>query len=294
MIFDRAFAQSIPDGVWDAGFVRATTGRDNTGAHTEVDAGFVDHWNVLKTKPYPRGAYHYANPDGAEDARAQAMIFAHTVLSAGFRKGVDLWMLDLEGAVQRHGAALTQWVRDFMDEATSLLGSRSFLYVGWPWFESSGADISILHEYRWWLPAYGVNDGQDHGTELPPGAPTPVLHQFTSNPFDKSNIVNATAWHELFMEGTLSAQFNPPLSIKSWTQFKDKKGRISVAGVNAQGAVFCIPADAYMGGANGKKYFAGHTASRIVDARTLKRGSNGYVILDSLSEPYGPDFNAAP
>lgn len=285
MIYDRAFTQTLPAGSWDAGIVRATTAHDNAGAATDVDEGFVAHWAELASKPYVRGAYHYANPDGRDSATTQASIFAHTLLIHGWRKGKDVWALDLEGAVQRHGADLTVWVRSFMATAKALLGDTSMLYVGWPWFESSGADISILHEYRWWLPSYGTNNGLDHG--VTPGLPvTPLLHQFTSNPFDKSNIVNATAWHEMFLEGTVAAQFNPPIPIVSWTQFRDRKGRTSVAGVNPQGAVFCMPADAYMGGANLKAYFTGRTAARIY---ANPKGA-GYIIEDTARETYGPVF----
>lgn len=86
-------------------------------------------------------------------------------------------------------------------------------------------------------------------------------------------------------EAKVPDQFSPALAIVSWTRFVHPTlGDRCVAAVDAHGAVFCIPPDAYMGGCNGKSYFTGRRAARILPA------PGGYQIEDSTEHKYGPKF----
>lgn len=86
-------------------------------------------------------------------------------------------------------------------------------------------------------------------------------------------------------EAKVPDQFAPALAIVSWTRFVHPTlGDRCVAAVDAHGAVFCIPADAYLGGCNGKSYFVGRHAARIEPT------PGGYQIVDSANEKYGPRF----
>lgn len=278
-IVDRALGQAVPAGAWDAVFYRAT--HDGPTSNDDgLDTGFATHFPAIKGR---RGAYHFAHP-AASPASEQAHRFVSTVLANGFRVGVDLWALDIE---QYPETGLGPWIAEFMTICTQLLGDRGFLYVGWPYFVThvSHQDFSLLHRYRWWLPDYGPNDGKLH--PISSGEPfLPVLHQFTSNPFDTSAIVSTAAWSALWTPGvTVHQQFTPPLQVISRTFFEHPKLGRCFAELGPDGGVFCEPANAYVGGVNGQGYFKGRKAARIV-ARTPV----GYTIIDTAGEKYNfPD-----
>lgn len=288
-IVDRALGQSIPSGAWDCTFYRAThdSPRSNNGG---LDTGFATYWPGIQGI---RGTYHYANPD-AGPAVEQAKLFCDRVLSQGWRSkatsvqhpGGDLWALDMEGDVNLRGTALVAWIDAFMSYTRSKLGDRGFLYIGFPWYVThvSHTDFRTLQRYRWWLPDYGPNDGHEHPISMAEPFP-PVLHQFTSNPFDQSSIVNHTVWHDLFdPEVIVHQEFNPPLSIISETMFDHPDlGRCHV-GLGPDGGTFCSPKNAYMGNVVGKPYFKGRKAARIVAVK------GGYQIIDTAGEKYGPHF----
>jgi hypothetical protein len=79
---------------------------------------------------------------------------------------------------------------------------------------------------------------------------------------------------------TVMAQFDPPLQIVSWCTFRHATHGQAVAAVAADGAVFCEPSAAYVGGANGKPYFRGRRAARIVAT------AGGYEIVATSGERY--------
>lgn len=294
LIVDRGLGQPIPAGHFDAVFYQAT--HDSGG----WDVGFHTAWAKLKAQGAVRGAYHFARP-GASSGAAQATFFVDRVLSQGWDSKRDLWMLDVE-VPGLSGQALKQWVIDFMEYAKAKLGDRGFLYIGWPFYvvHVDAQDFHLLFAYRWWLPNYGPNDGQQH--DYHEGEPVdPVLHQYTSKPYDKSVIINATAWHDLFdPEVIVHQQFNPPLKVVSTTLFihpDPTKGEHGVCSVSVQsdGSCFTEPANAYMGGMNGSKDFHGRTAARVVAAHKLPgHGKYGYVIVDGKNEMYGPKFPNVP
>lgn len=91
------------------------------------------------------------------------------------------------------------------------------------------------------------------------------------------------------MPPKVAPEFFPALDIVSVCSFTDHVGRVAFAMVDASGAVFCEPAASYMGGANGKSYFAGRTAARIDPVRHQR----GYIITATSEETYGPDFDVA-
>lgn len=272
-VVDRAFDQPIPPGAWDAVFVRAT--HDSSG----LDTGFVAHWATLRTTNQVRGAYHFAHPGGSSGA-AQGKLFCDRVISQGWNPKRDIWALDLEYYPETN---LGPWVDEFMRYCIGKLGDRGFLYVGWPYFVThvSHQDFSLLHRYRWWVPAYGPNDGHDHGSD-PSWPVAPTLHQFTSNPFDQSSITDLREWQSLFIpEATVFAEFNPAIRVVSKCLFHHPTLGVCAADVQSDGSVFCTPGNAYLGGMNGSKDFKGRTAKRIVAF-----GQNGYTIIDATGETY--------
>ena len=169
-----------------------------------------------------------------------------------------------------------------MEYATSKLGNRGFLYIGFPFYVShvSAQNFDLLHRYRWWLPDYSVDDGRLH--PIQGGEPfQPVLHQFTSKPYDQSIIVNATAWHDLFApEVIVHPEFNPPRQYVSKTLFEHPTIGTAEVDVAADGSIFAAPGNAYLGGANGKAYFKGRRAARVVPIK------GGYRIISTSNEHY--------
>jgi GH25 family lysozyme M1 (1,4-beta-N-acetylmuramidase) len=187
---------SVPAGDWLFIVHKATEGLDY------VDPDFKARFPTLNGNGL-RGAYHYARPTDAYSGVQQAEYFAVAVLSSGFRPGVDLWQLDCEatGNESVGDAGWTLFVNDFMHHATQMLGNRGFLYVGA--YFSIGAFTELVRQYNWWLPDYGVNDGEVNpfaGTLVA----TPMLHQYTDcawgsfGPLDRNVVNNEQAWAFMF------------------------------------------------------------------------------------------------
>lgn len=181
-------------GDWLFAFVKLSEG---TGASNR---NFRQQWSDA-LRFFKRGVYHYARPHSS-DGLHQANTFCDLAYAAGFKHGVDMWALDVEGlgndvkALGNEAVTGPEWVafiNTFMGQAIARLGPIGFLYVGQYFFP---ADIGPLtHRYPWWLPNYGINDGAVHG--LPFGV-NPVLHQFTSaNGLDKSIVHDMAAWQRL-------------------------------------------------------------------------------------------------
>lgn len=159
-----------------------------------------------------RGAYHYARP-GYSDGMKQAQTFATECLAYGFRKGVDIWQLDCEAQGNQgiNGATWAAFIEAFYAEAVTLLGSRGFVYMGWPWaVETLGVQLAtqLVSKYPWWLPDYGVNDGQIHAVSAPFEVQADiVLHQFSSaGGLDRNVIYNAAAYGKVMA---------PPIDLKA-------------------------------------------------------------------------------
>lgn len=197
------YQSDIAPGAWEFIFCRAT--HDVTG----VDKKFAQHFPAALARSSVRGVYHFARPNGGSPT-TQAQHFATVALGNGFRVGVDLWALDFEANALGDHASNVAWIRAFMGIARAALGARGVLYVGWPYFvETCGAEnAELLHEFPWWLPAYGVNDGQPHTYQAPFA---PVLHQFTSRGgaggagLDVSRVIDPAVWGAL-----ISSQPKPP------------------------------------------------------------------------------------
>lgn len=183
---------AIAPGAWDFIFCRAT--HDGLGD----DLMFPTHFANARARTARVGAYHFAKPTASSGA-AQAQHFAQVCIAHGFRVGVDLWALDFEANALGSHAANVAWIREFMATARALLGGRAFLYVGWYFFTGScGAEnVALLHESPWWLPAYGVNDGQPHTYSAPF---VPCVHQFTSrggpnlSGLDVNRVLDTALW----------------------------------------------------------------------------------------------------
>ncbi len=143
------------------------------------------------------GVYHYATPHAADgsDGSGQANFFADDALRRGFRKDVDIWMLDCEYELNQavSSDAWHRFATDFLTTATARLGKVGFLYVGQYFDPPAFADL--ITEYPWWDPNYGTNDGQVH--PLPAGI-HPVLQQYTSaGNLDKSVVLDQARWNAL-------------------------------------------------------------------------------------------------
>lgn len=169
-IIDVSYAQvAIPPGAWNGVIVQLT--HDRHGIDVRGERHFAD------AARYPiRGGYHYANP-AASDPGLQAQTFTDRALALGFRVNVNLWALDFEEHALDSGAANATWITEWMHAVGARLGSRGFLYIGWPMARACGLDAAFLRHFNWWLPAYGPNDGTEHHYDAPYA---PVLHQYTS------------------------------------------------------------------------------------------------------------------
>lgn len=278
---DISYAQeTIPPGAWDFVFCRATHSDTGAVGATHVDSKFVEHFAAARKYPH-RGAYHFADP--RSDGASQARVFVATCLANGFRPNVDSWTYDAE----RPGLTRAHWLA-FRTVALAALGHVRFLYVGFPFYEANfGPNLDLLHQDPWWLPAYGPNDGTPHA---PNGIPfLPVIHQYSSrggpnrSGLDVNRVLDTAAWSRLYApEVLLHAQFPHALGIVSWCQFTHPTlGPKCVAAVDATGAVFCLPGNAYLGGMNGSKAFAGRTAATIT-----AESPTGYTITDTAKETY--------
>lgn len=80
-------------------------------------------------------------------------------------------------------------------------------------------------------------------------------------------------------------EFNPPVTLRIVADLRAPEGGIWI--LQEDGAIFTFGAAEFHGGANGKDYFAGRKAAQL-EAATLPDGKNGYVIIASSGERYGP------
>lgn len=174
--------EDVP-GNWEFIVVKITEG------NYESNHNQAAQWrNAARTT---RGVYHYARI-GRGGAVQQADFFCDRALQLGFTPGTDIWQLDAEDGLN-NGVTNEQWqqyVTVFMDRALQRLGPRGFLYAGWYFVLSHGLQDHI-RKYKWWLPAYGPNDGVAH--PFPPGVPSElvVIHQFTSHGnLDQNHIID--------------------------------------------------------------------------------------------------------
>ena len=254
-----------------------------------------------------RGVYHYARPaaggtpGNVATALRQANVFADDALSRGFRRGVDLWQLDCEGALN-DGVTSAGWsafVPAFMDTATAKLGPLGFLYVG-RYFHWDAFD-PLVARYPWWLPDYGPNNGQVH--PLPAGA-NPVIHQFSAaGGLDRNVIHDVARWNAMTNTkpsptvGRLKVNpdYSPPASAQAMTPFLHPNTALGFKGacaalVKPDGAVFCEPSAAYLGGMNGDPDFAGRIAVDLRPPNKAERDKGwtvyGYVIVAHTGETY--------
>jgi hypothetical protein len=194
MIIDISYAQgAVPAGPWTGCIVQLT--HDTHGFDVMGDRHFHD------AARFPmRGGYHYANP-AASEASTQAALFVNRASALGFRRDVDCWALDFEERALPSADANRSWITTWMAYVRGALGSRGFLYVGWPYAQASGLDAGFLRKFNWWLPAYGPNDGQPHDPVCPFA---PVLHQYTSRGgpggtgLDVSRIMDQAGYDRMF------------------------------------------------------------------------------------------------
>ncbi len=172
-------------GQWDFIVVKSTEGM------RVVNPRVDNQWaNAARTT---RGLYHYARP-GISDGGSQATVFAADALARGFVPGQDMWQLDAEDGGNDGVGNWGQFIDQFMAVALVKLGARGFLYAGWPFVQAHGLQGHI-QRYKWWLPAYGRNDGNVN--PYAPGTPSNlvVIHQFTSaGGLDQNRIVDAVAY----------------------------------------------------------------------------------------------------
>ena len=155
----------------------------------QIDSKFQARYPSL---PGLRGAYHYARPT-LSDGTKQADFFANVCLAAGFKPNVDLWQLDAEDGLNA-GAVWLPFIEPFMARATARLGSRGFLYAGWPFLVAHGLQ-ALVNQYHWWLPDYSINDGVVHPIQAPGN---PVLHQYTSHGnLDRNVVHDQAAWNQI-------------------------------------------------------------------------------------------------
>lgn len=142
-----------------------------------------------------RGLYTYARP-GKGSAPVQAQAFIRDALARGFRPGVDIWQLDAEAGGNESVSPQTwqAYVDAFMLVTLAQLGPRGFLYAGWPFVQTYGLQGHV-QRYKWWLPAYGRNDGNVN--PYPPGTPEQlvVIHQFSSHGgLDQNRVVDSARY----------------------------------------------------------------------------------------------------
>lgn len=144
-----------------------------------------------------RGLYHYAVV-GQSSPQEQAAFFAQIALGLDtpFQPGVDHWQLDCEGELNA-GVTPTQWqqfIPTFMDLTLAKLGPRGLFYAGWYFIVANGLQ-PLVKKYKWWIPAYGVNDGKDYGIPSGPDPADVVVHQFTSfGGLDQNKIIDPVRW----------------------------------------------------------------------------------------------------
>jgi len=78
----------------------------------------------------------------------------------------------------------------------------------------------------------------------------------------------------------IAPQFSPPLSIVAWTIFTHPSFGYCIAAAGKDGAIFCDPPSAYLGGANGQEYFKGREVADVLPV------TNGYKLIATSNEEY--------
>lgn len=118
-----------------------------------------------------------------------------------------------------------------------------------------------------------------------------------------------TRIQELMGKGVnmIAPQADPPIDMEpwaSWTFWYDGKGIIAIGAIT--GAIYCLGSAPFLGGPNGKPYFAGKHPAKVFrsddpEAVSLRRASypsnkgyqpipNNYMVRTTTDEWYGPGF----
>lgn len=152
----------------DFAIVRAHSGYRKD---TRVD----QHWSVYASRGTPRGAYVYLVPSRDLGWQVMQMMDICPDPEIG-------WWIDAEDGGLTKSQILTA-----LDIAKGRAGGRAVgLYGGIPFLSARGLNPG---SWPWWLSHYGVNDGVRHpivNPSIPSGWPQPVIHQYTSKPYDKN------------------------------------------------------------------------------------------------------------
>lgn len=123
-----------------------------------------------------------------------------------------------------------------------------------------------------------------------PGLPAWTPQPYTgSNPHTKhghvSILLSATLDKSPWWAKELKAMFDPPLQVLGWCLFPSSKtGGTALAAVGPNGEVFCEPANAYQGGANGKTYFVGFRPLTIRPATQDERARGKEYVIEATSD----------
>ena len=253
-------------------------------AQYRKDNLFDANWQGIKNAGLvARGAYHFLIT--ARDIGGQAALYADTVGPLG--EGDFGPIIDYEQDPDNGNSIPTaQQVGVFVEAVTRQYpGKRPIIYGNA--FDLQRLRNAFVDSCDLWIAAYGANNGN-----VPPNRPSTAawgsfaLWQYTS--VGQLAGIPASCDISLFdgpiqdfhrlIDGkeVVQPMFNPPLQIVAWCQFAG-----GVAAVAPDGAVFCEPANAYQGGANGKSYFIGRQAAEI---QANARG--GYDITDTAGETY--------
>lgn len=117
-------------------FLKTSEGR------TYVDPTFASNRTAARAAGIVTGGYHFARPDGtAGDAVAEARAF---VAAATFASNDLRPVLDIEVNGGLGVSALTQWVRDWLDEVYRLTGRRAIIYTGPSFWRNSVGDTQSI------------------------------------------------------------------------------------------------------------------------------------------------------
>ncbi len=239
-----------------------------------------------------RGTYHYARP-ALGGGVAQANFFADQSLKLGFKPGTDLWQLDAEDGLNSGVGNWGDYINAFMSTATQRLGVRGFLYAGWYFVTGHGLQAHIA-KYKWWLPAYGSNDGGVHS--FPQGVPSNlvVIHQFTSKGnLDQNRVVDQARYSEGStpppVPWKVQPMYNPPLSVAA--VLKDPAGHV-VGGVSPDGHIFAwgIPFNHDNPSKSqpfGNSYWAGRQAATLEWPNDKEKAAGRhYTVIATSGERY--------
>lgn len=112
---------------------------------------FARNWSEIRAAGLARGAYHFARPDSATDAVAEADYFLSRLASVGGLADGDLLALDLEAG----SGDLGQWALDWLQHIEQRVGFKPLVYTG-AWFSGPHnlAAYPALADYGLWLASY--------------------------------------------------------------------------------------------------------------------------------------------